>query len=291
MGILIILIKELIRFIFLLFITSLIMFSIVYFSPSADMLYSNNEGNNSWIKAYSNWLKDIVKLDLGKTSHGEPILKEIMLKAKNSAFLIALALTISITLTLLFLIISSKIKQRLWLYSVRSIFYTISVFPIFILGYFFLHISHHKLVSPQTSLDEPSWVYYLIPSLILGIGDGVLSEFIRHAQVEIDTIKNENYIRMAIAKGARLWHHLKNDFIIHMSKIISLHLVILISGTVIIEYIFCLPGIGSLAFNAAENRDVRLLLGILILTVVSVTVVNFINRLIAITIDPRLRKG
>lgn len=261
------------------------MFNIIHFSPGSHELYSHK----SWIMDYSIWIKDIIRLDFGKTLTGEPVLKEILLKGKNSAFLIALALLTSIIFTLFLLIITSKIKYRACGELFWSTGYAISVIPMFILGYFFLHISRHKLISSHVSLDDPSWVYYLIPGLILGISDGALSECMRHAQVEIETIKNENYIRMAIAKGARLWHHIKNDLIIHMSKVLSIHLVLLISGTVFIEYIFCLPGIGSLAFNAAENRDVRLLLGILILTIFVITLVNLINRLVMLILDPRLR--
>jgi len=278
MQVLIILTKELGRFIFILFMASLMMFSLVYFSPQAKRISFTKE--DTWITAYSKWLKDIVRLNLGKTSHGEPVFEEIMANGKNSAFLITIALTTTIILTLFFLIINSKIKNSFWRIYFKYFFYIISGVPIFILGYFCLHISRYKLVSPQTSLDDPSWTYYLIPGLILGTGDGFLSEFIRHAQVEIDAIKAENYIQMAIAKGAKLWHHIKNDFNIHMSKIISIHIVILISGTVIIEYIFCLPGIGSLSFNAAENRETELLLGILICTIFVVILFNFINKLI-----------
>ena len=50
-----------------------------------------------------------------------------------------------------------------------------------------------------------------------------------------------------------------------------------------------LPGIGSLVFGAAEKRDVNLLLGSLVVLVFVVIVFNYINRLLWVTLDPRLR--
>jgi peptide/nickel transport system permease protein len=162
------------------------------------------------------------------------------------------------------------------------------------MGYIFLQLSSFRVVYFETFGEKlwiSMWSYYIIPGMILGISDGVLSEMIRHCTAELNLLKNEAYVRMARAKGASIWKHVKNHIIIHTSRIASSRIVVLISGAVIIEYIFGLPGIGSLAFDAAEARDTNLLLGIAIFSVLVVSLLNFLNKLTAIALDPRLRRS
>ncbi|MFH1963559.1 MAG: ABC transporter permease, partial [bacterium] len=281
MALFLMLVKEIIRVVTVILIATLLMFFIVSSSPDISAKKDN--------KTYHQWIgKIIFNCDMGTTRQGEQVLSVVLSRAKNSALLIILALIFAILWTGCFLIATFKIKQKGLIVFLRFLCYGISVCPTFVVGHFLLHLSHNKLVSPEM-LDDPVWYYYLVPAMILGITDGFLGETIRHAVSEINHIKSEHYVKMAQAKGASIWRHMINDFIIHMSMIISLHMVVLISGTVIIECIFCLPGIGGLAFNAAEARDTGLLLGILFFVVIIVVILNMVNRIIALCLDPRLR--
>ncbi len=286
-GISRILLEEVIRFVFVLFIASIIVFTLVYASPKGTVLNKKD----SWMAQYSSWMQKIVlHQDMGNTIYHEKVSALVGSKAKNSFFLITLAILVSISLSLLWVWLFYRLEPYPFAHGmVKVIVYGLSVVPVFLVGYLFILVSSEKFHIKLTMDMAEGMRYYLIPGLLLGVGDGFLGEMIRHIQTEIKGITSENYILMAKAKGACLWKHIRYDLIIQTLRVISSRATMLISGTVIIEIIFNLDGIGNLAFNAAETRDVNLLLGILILSVFVVGLVNLVNRMVTIWIDPRLR--
>lgn len=290
MGISRILLEEIKRFIFVLFIASIIVFTMVYVSPKGTVL-DEKDKKAPWITQYSTWMQQlIVHCDMGKTIHHEEVTYLVGAKAKNSFFLITLAILVSVLLSLFWVWLFYRLEPYPIAHGmIKIIIYGISVVPVFLVGYLFIMVSSEKFHIKLTMDMVQGMRYYLIPGLLLGVGDGFLGEMIRHIQTEIKSITAENYILMAKAKGALLWQHIKYDLIIQTLRVILSRATLLISGTVIIEIIFNLDGIGNLAFNAAETRDVNLLLGILILSVFVVAFVNLVNRMVTIWIDPRLR--
>ncbi|MDI6780875.1 MAG: ABC transporter permease [bacterium] len=286
-GISKVLVEEVTRFVFVLFIASIMVFTLVYASPKGTVLNKKD----SWMTQYSSWMQKIVlHQDMGDTIYQEKVNALVSSKAKNSFFLITLAILVSISLSLLWVWLFYRLEPYPIFHGmVKVIVYGISVTPVFLAGYLFILVSSEKFHIKLTMDMAEGIRYYLIPGLLLGVGDGFLGEMIRHIQTEIKGITSENYMLMAKAKGASFWKHIRYDLIIQTLRIISSRATMLISGTVIIEIIFNLDGIGNLAFNAAETRDVNLLLGILILSVFVVGLVNLVNRMVAIWIDPRLK--
>lgn len=287
MSFFITLIREGSRCIFSLFIASLVIFLLVYFSPGGDYYSHIEQGQeSSWNVHYFNWVKKIVvNQDFGKTKDGrEDVLPKILASIKNTIFLITLALLTSILGTAIFLFLFNRLRHTFLPVIFKFVLYTLSGIPIFIFSYVILKLSYNKL---QPCGNEIEWFHFIIPALILGIFEGTLNEMTKHSKEELFGVMKENYILMAIAKGANLWNHIKNALIILISRIVSSHLIILISGTVIVETMFQLPGVGWLIFEAAKNRDTNLLLGILIIVIVGIILLNFINKLIMITLDPR----
>lgn len=282
--------REVGRLLFVLLLASFILFSLIYFSP-----YAGYREQGPWIGEYLVWLENILlKGDLGETKYGYPILPVILERGKASALLISLALGASLLFTSVFWGLFFKIRKIIALSFVTSL-YIISSIPVF-LGSYLLVFLYPGLIYPSggREMESPSgslfW-YYLIPAIILGIGDGFLVEMIRHSKQEIKQVSAENYVRMAKAKGTSMWKAIKNDLIIHSLRVIISRASFLLSGTVIVEYTFGLPGLGSVAFNAAEGRDSTFILAILIIMVLCVCVFNFIQRMTAIILDPRLREG
>jgi peptide/nickel transport system permease protein len=71
--------------------------------------------------------------------------------------------------------------------------------------------------------------------------------------------------------------------------VIGLQFAFLISGTVVVEQVFVLPGIGRLVFQAVANRDLAVVRDVVMLLVAMVVVINFIVDLLYAVIDPRLK--
>jgi peptide/nickel transport system permease protein len=111
----------------------------------------------------------------------------------------------------------------------------------------------------------------------------------------VDQIANEDYIMTARAKGVRPWqilirHALRNS-LFGLITLIGLNLGTLIGGTVIVEQIYALPGIGQELLASINNRDVVVVEAIVAIIAVAVVLSNLVVDLLYSVLDPRIRYG
>jgi len=132
---------------------------------------------------------------------------------------------------------------------------------------------------------------FIIPAIVMGMAmSGMTMRMTRTMMLEV---LRQDYIRTAWAKGLRervivVRHALKNA-LIPVITIIGLQIPVLIGGTVIIEQIFCLPGMGRLLINATLQRDYLLMSGIIFLFAIVLMLVNLGIDLTYAYLDPRVR--
>ncbi|MGQ2931414.1 MAG: ABC transporter permease [Sphingopyxis sp.] len=112
----------------------------------------------------------------------------------------------------------------------------------------------------------------------------------RSAMLEV---LGEDYIRTARAKGMPrryvLWRHALRNAMIPVLTILGLQFAFLLAGTIIIENVFYLPGLGRLVFQAITQRDLIVVEGVVMLLVASVVLVNILVDIAYAMVDPRLR--
>ena len=131
---------------------------------------------------------------------------------------------------------------------------------------------------------------FIVPAIVLGMSmQGANMRITRTMMLEV---LRQDYIRTAWAKGLReraviLRHALKNALIPIVSSI-GLQVPVLIGGTVIIEQIFCLPGMGRLIFNAILQRDEPLICGAMAFFAIILVLVNLTVDLTYAFLDPRV---
>ena len=133
----------------------------------------------------------------------------------------------------------------------------------------------------------------ILPAIALALPQAaILARVTRSAMLEV---LGEDYIRTARAKGlpnrAVLWRHALRNAMIPVLTILGLQFAFLLAGTIIIENVFYLPGLGRLVFQAITQRDLIVVEGIVMLLVASVIVVNLLVDLAYAAVDPRLRAG
>lgn len=131
----------------------------------------------------------------------------------------------------------------------------------------------------------------LLPAVALALPQAaILSRVTRAALVEV---LGEDYIRTARAKGmpmrAVLWRHALRNAMIPVLTIMGLQFAFLLAGTIIIENVFYLPGLGRLVFQAITQRDLIVVQGVVMLLVATVVIVNLLVDLSYAIVDPRLR--
>jgi peptide/nickel transport system permease protein len=138
-----------------------------------------------------------------------------------------------------------------------------------------------------------SFRHLLMPSLVLGTGlAAVVMRQTRSAMLES---LSADYVRTARAKGLSgaqvvLSHALRNSLMVVIT-IVGLQLGGLISGAVVTEQIFVLPGFGKLTIDAVFTRDYPLIQGVVLVTAVAYIGINLLVDLLYSVIDPRIRVG
>jgi peptide/nickel transport system permease protein len=133
----------------------------------------------------------------------------------------------------------------------------------------------------------------ILPALALGLPlAAILGRVTRSAVIET---LGEDFIRTARAKGltrsGALWKHAVPNALIPVVTIIGLQFSFLLAGTIIIENVFNLPGVGRLVFQAIAQRDLVTVQSLVTLLAASVIAVNFIVDLVYGYLDPRLASG
>ncbi len=133
----------------------------------------------------------------------------------------------------------------------------------------------------------------LLPAIALALPQAaILARVTRSSVLEV---MQEDYVRTARAKGLTrgqaLWRHGVRNALIPVVTIMGLQFSFLLAGTIIIENVFYLPGLGRLIFQAIAQRDLVVVKDLVILLAATVILVNFLVDLSYALLDPRLRLG
>lgn len=135
------------------------------------------------------------------------------------------------------------------------------------------------------------WQYVIMPAIVLGWSSaGTVARLTRSSLLEV--MRND-YIRTARAKGlieifVLLKHGLKNS-LLPVVTVMAIQVSGLLSGAVITESIFGIPGIGRIAVNAIQNRDMPLLQGSVVFTTFLVIAGNILADVLYSYLDPRIK--
>jgi peptide/nickel transport system permease protein len=138
------------------------------------------------------------------------------------------------------------------------------------------------------------WLRHLIlPSLSLGlIWAAYVARITRSSMLEV---LNQEYILTARAKGLResqvVWKHAFRNAILPVVTVLGMIFALLLSGAFITEYLFRLPGAGSLIIAAVKRRDYPVVQGGLLIFSTSILIINLVVDVLYAYIDPRIKYG
>jgi len=143
---------------------------------------------------------------------------------------------------------------------------------------------------PGTSLYERLW-HLVLPAVALGVVSSAL--ILRFTRASMLDVLGDDYVRTARAKGLGenrviLKHALKNA-LIPIITVIGLTMAVLISGAVVTETVFGLPGVGNLVVSAVLRRDYPVIQGALLIIAALCVLINFAIDMLYLLVDPRVR--
>jgi peptide/nickel transport system permease protein len=131
----------------------------------------------------------------------------------------------------------------------------------------------------------------LLPALSLAVVQAaILARFTRSAVLEV---MREDFVRTARAKGvsqrAALWTHVLRNALIPVVTVMGMQFSELLAGTIVVENVFYLPGLGRLIFQAIGNRDLIVVRNCVMFLAAMVVIVNFVVDILYAVIDPRIK--
>ena len=252
----------------------------------------------AWYGQYLSWLSSMLQGNFGTSIRtGLPVLKEVLRMGMNTIVLTLGSLLITLLIAVPIALYSAvrgtdRISWPLTMFS-----YVVSALPVFWLGYIVIYFFTHKLgIFPMafgysTGAQRSAWLYALLPIFVLGIGNGTISEVIRFLRNEMGRVMAEDYIRTARAKGASVWKHsFKEGFLIPVTEIVASKIPFILGGAVIVEQVFNWPGMGKMAWQAAQDRDYPVIMGVAIFAAVIVRLGSLFQSVVYVAVNPRASK-
>ncbi|MEJ7848249.1 MAG: ABC transporter permease [Pyrinomonadaceae bacterium] len=251
------------------------------------------------------YLSSVLRGDLGYSlSHQQPVIDVILSRTPATLMLVIPAIAIA-TFSGIVLGVESARRQNsrfdrfvnafaLLGHSLPS--FSIGMFLLLLLSLQFGLFPAQGATSANKELQGLGYaadflLHLALPCLTLVIVQ--LAQILRIMRTEMIEVLNENYINAARAKGLGeervLYIHALRGALIPVATIIGSDLGMLLSGAVLIETVFAYPGLGRLMLEAIAARDYPVLLGLLIITSVSVALANFVIDTIYPLLDPRIK--
>ncbi len=248
---------------------------------------------------FLNWIEQLLRGDLGTSLiSGTDVSGMIGSRIWPTINIAVMTIIISVVLAVPMGVIAAW-RHRSW---VDYLVMTFSVLgfsiPVFVIGYIFIQIFSIELrVLPIQGYRAPSEDFIgflqraILPSLTLAtIYVALIARMTRASMLEV---LGEDYIRTARAKGVRenlvLFQHALRNAAVPIMTIIGTGFALLISGVVVTESVFNIPGIGRLTVDAILARDYPVIQAMILLTAGIYVLVNLIIDISYTLIDPRIR--
>ena len=250
---------------------------------------------------YLKWLQHVVTGDLGKSLRtGRPLTTELQLRLPVTAQLAAFAAIIGLIPAMLFGVLAAlKRNSRLDYMTTLTALLGISV-PNFFLATLLVLLFSYKLrwlpnVGYKPFLEDPlgNLQLMILPAISLGLPFmAIIMRFTRSAVLEV---LGQEYVRVARAKGlpqARvILRHVLPNAGIPVLTVAGIQVAALLGGTVIVEQIFALPGVGRYIYEAIANRDYPVVQSVTLVLAFIFVLVSLVVDVLYAVLDPRLRRS
>ncbi len=241
---------------------------------------------------YLVWAGNLLTGDFGESlvRRGVPVRQMIMEAVPVTALLNLYAITAAILFALP-LGIASAVRKNTWVDYTTSFFSALGIAtPNFWLSLMLIVVfAQYLRWLPPFGLR--SWQGYILPVAVMATEEiAVLLRMTRGAVLEL---LPQDFVRTARAKGVSgqrvLWRHVMSNAMIAVVTLIGYRFALLLSGTIIVETVFALPGVGRLFTDSVMRLDYQVVQSLVVIFAVIVVVANLITDLVYSLIDPRVR--
>lgn len=248
---------------------------------------------------YGHWLSGVVRGDLGSSLWTHRAITEEILRSLPISLELGILAIITSMLIAIPIGVYSAVRQDTWGdYVGRTVAILAISLPSFWIGTMvvvypsiWLHWSPAMEYIPFTQNPGANIIQFIIPAIIMGmVMSGTTMRMTRTMMLEV---LRQDYIRTAWSKGLRerviVFRHALKNALIPIVTIVGMMFPVLIGGSVILEQIFALPGIGRLLIEAISQRDYPFISGINLILASFILFMNLAVDLVYAYLDPRIQ--
>jgi len=248
---------------------------------------------------YADWMKGLLTGELGNSLRFSMPVKDLLFaRLPVTMSLAVLTLTIVLVVSLPLGMFAARRQNKLSDVSLSTLTQIGMAVPSFWLGmmlilYVGMQFSFFKISGyiPWTQSVSGALSTLVLPALTIAIPQIAVN--FRYVRTSILEQMQLDYVRTIRSKGMSernvMYKHVLKNAMIPILTVFGLIMAEVVAGTIIVEQVFSLPGIGQLLITAISNRDFPLVQGIVMYITVAVVVINFIVDILYSVLDPRIR--
>lgn len=255
--------------------------------------------DGSILEQFGRYVFGVVQGDFGQSIFlNQPVTHALAQRAEPTFFLTVFSLLIATAIALPVGILSAYWRGSIFDQAATTVAMFAASVPSFWLGLLLMQFFAVKLGwfntsgygGPGATLAERLH-HLVLPAMALGlVSSALITRFTRASMLDV---LNDDYVRTARSKGMSEWrvvlkHALKNA-LIPILTVLGLTAALLISGAVVTETVFGLPGVGNLVVSAVLRRDYPVIQGALLVIAGLYVLVNFGIDMLYLLVDPRVR--
>ena len=256
--------------------------------------------NDPLIVRYGRWLGDAVQGDLGRSLvTGQPVTDEITHRLPITLELMAVAVGFSLLIAVPLGAFTGYREGRRSDRLVSGFAQAGLSLPVFVTGLILIYVFALRLHwFPAVGWNRlsdglgPNLKSVALPALSLAVTE--IAVYTRVLRSDMIATLKENYILSARAKGLTdrfiLFRHGLRPSLLTLVTVVGLNIGFLIGGSLVIEYLFAIPGLGKRLFSAIQQRDFMMVQAITVLITVFYVIVNTATDLVYMVVDPRIRR-
>ncbi len=259
-----------------------------------------------WYERFITWFKEAAQGNLGQSvKHKKPV-TEVIKDFIGPTLLLSLTSLIFAILIGIPIGILSATKQYSFADNALTVFSLVGIslpaffFALLLLKYFAVDIQIFPLFGLQNAtlrtnsafvkFMDIAW-HLILPTLVLGLSQA--ATFMRYTRSSMLEVIRQDYIRTARSKGLKekvvIYKHALRNAMIPIVTLLAFSIPGLLSGAVMTETIFALPGLGKISVDASMTKNIPLILGINAMSSMLVLLSTLIGDIMYAVVDPRVR--
>jgi peptide/nickel transport system permease protein len=250
------------------------------------------------------YMLKVAQLDFGRSYvYEQPVLTVLMSRFGNTLLLMASSLSIAFTFGVALGALAAR-RAYSWtdnlistlglvFYAMPSFFLSLLLILVFSVKLGWLPVGGLRTIASfktgwADALDVAR--HLVMPTLALSLI--YLAFYMRLMRTSVLEVMDLDFVRTARAKGAGdarlMFHHVMRNALLPVVTLLGLQFSTVLGGSVVVETIFSLPGVGQLAYTSVVKRDLDMLMGIIVLSAIIVVIVNVLTDLVYAWLDPRI---